>query len=83
MKQGSTVFLRSPVRKDTGLKSDVMSVRSSLRRRTLANLELGDVMDLGYGSRAGVCGRVCCVQAVHIRQEEEPICLDQGGDLHE
>lgn len=38
-------------------------------------------MDLRYGSGFRVDSRVCCVQAVHICQQEQPICLHQCGNL--
>lgn len=36
-------------------------------------LELSDVMDLRYGNSFRVSGRVCCVQAVHVRQQKQPV----------
>ena len=46
---------------------------SGVQGRTLSDLELGDVMDLRYGNSFRMAGRVCCVQAVNISQQEEPI----------
>lgn len=48
---------------------------------TFSDLELGDVMDLRYGNSFRVAGRVCCVQAVNISQQEQPISLHQSGHL--
>ena len=46
------------------------------------DLQLCDVLDFVDGAGGGVRLRVGGVEAIHIRQQEEPVRVHHGGHLH-
>ena len=59
-----------------------LSIYRHVLEATVAYLELVEVVDLRDCNSFRVGGRICCVQAVHICQQKQPVCPYKGRNLH-